>query len=114
MFRGTAQAFASDALALETAGVIVERGFDRVMRPVERVFAYLPFEHAEDLASQRRSLALYEQLSRDAPGTDYLDYARRHHDIIARFDRFPHRNDCLGRASTPEEIEFLKQPGSRF
>jgi uncharacterized protein (DUF924 family) len=92
----------------------VERGFDRVLRPVERLFVYLPFEHAEDLDAQRRSVALVEELVRDDPGTDLLEYARRHHDIIARFGRFPHRNAVLGRASSAEEVEFLRQPGSGF
>jgi uncharacterized protein (DUF924 family) len=114
IFRGTAQAFASDALAIEVAGRILERGFDRALRPIERVFAYLPFEHAENLEAQQRSLALFGELARDVLGTNYLEYVRRHHEIIARFGRFPHRNDCMGRASTPEEIEFLKQGGSRF
>ncbi len=114
MFRGTAQAFASDALALETAQRMVADGFDRLLRPLERVFAYLPFEHAEDIDAQRRALELFERLDPGLPGSSYLDYARRHHEIVARFGRFPHRNALLGRASTPEEVEFLKQPGSGF
>ena len=112
MFRGKPQAFASDALALATAQGIVERRFDRLLRPIERAFVYLPFQHAEDLEAQRRSLAFYEELAR--LGVDHLQFARRHHDIVARFGRFPHRNEILGRVSTAEEIEFLKKPGSRF
>ncbi|OGA28612.1 MAG: hypothetical protein A3I01_19380 [Betaproteobacteria bacterium RIFCSPLOWO2_02_FULL_65_24] len=114
MFRGQPQAFDTDPLALAAARRLVERGFDRVYLPVERGFAYLPFEHCEDLACQRRALALFGSLAayRDCAGT--IDYARRHYEIIARFGRFPHRNELLGRPSTPEEIEFLRQPGSGF
>lgn len=114
MFRGTARAFASDTLALAAAKAALERGFDAPLRPVERQFLYLPFEHAEDIAEQRRSLALLERLRKDSTHEVGVDYARRHHDIIARFGRFPHRNALLGRISTPEELEFLEQPGSSF
>ena len=109
MFRGAARAFSTDSLALARATSVVERAFDRLLSPVERTFVYLPFEHAEDLAAQRRSLELFG--ARD-PGN--LEWARRHHEIVARFGRFPHRNAILGRESTAEEIEFLKQPGSSF
>jgi len=112
MFRGDGRSFASDGLALATADTSIDRGFDRLLRPIERAFVYLPFQHAEDCDAQRRSLELYREL---APlGVDHRDFARRHHDIVLRFGRFPHRNAILGRESTPEEIEFLKQPGSRF
>lgn len=114
MFRGEARSFASDALALAVARRLVERGFDRVYLPVERPFAYLPFEHSEELAVQRRSLALFGSLAHSAESAASIDYARRHHEIIARFGRFPHRNAILGRDSTVEEVEFLKRPGSGF
>jgi uncharacterized protein (DUF924 family) len=114
MFRGTPRAFATDSRALEIALGIVERGFDAAYLPVERAFAYLPFEHAEDIAMQHRSLTLFAKLPPSATSASYTDYARRHHDVIARFGRFPHRNEILGRTSTPEESEFLKQPGSSF
>jgi len=114
MFRGDARAFASDARALAVAAGMVARGFDNGLRPVERWFAYLPFEHAEDLVTQRRSLALFAGLAGDADSAGTIDYARRHHDIIARFGRFPHRNAILGRVSTTEELAFLRQPGSGF
>lgn len=114
-FRGTPRSFAGDALALAAARTLVEQSQDRLLRPLRRVFAYLPFEHAESLAAQEESVRLFTQLGQEAPGLDgYVDYARRHHEIVARFGRFPHRNAILGRASTPEEIEFLKQPGSGF
>jgi len=114
MFRGEGRAFASDAKALQVARELIDRGFDAAMVPVERWFAYLPFEHAEDLATQRRAIALFAGLAHDPSSATTLDYARRHCDVIARFGRFPHRNAILGRASTPEEIEFLQQPGSSF
>ena len=109
MFRGTARAFASDSLAFAVARETIAREFDRLLSPVERSFVYLPFEHAEDLAAQRRSLALFQALD-----GEQVEYARRHYEIIARYGRFPHRNLILGRPSTAEEIEFLKQPGSSF
>ena len=108
--RGTPRAFAGDALALATARAMVARGEDVELSTLQRVFVYLPFEHAEDLAMQHESLRLFEQLG-DA---GFLDYARRHAVVVERFGRFPHRNAILGRASTPEEIEYLKQPGSGF
>ena len=114
MFRGTARAFASDSIALAAAKSMVERGFDPVLLPAERLFVYLPFEHAEDTGAQRRSLALFETLRTEPLGEDNTDYARRHYEIIARFGRFPHRNAILGRQCTAEEIEFLKQSGSSF
>ena len=109
MFRGTRRAFAGDPAALAAATHMLEGGFDRLLCAQERTFVYMPFEHAEDLAAQRRSLVLFEALD-----PNDMEYARRHHDIIARFGRFPHRNAVLGRESTPEEIEFLKRPGSSF
>jgi uncharacterized protein (DUF924 family) len=109
MFRGTPRAFAGDLAALAAAASIIERGFDRLLSAQERTFVYMPFEHAEDLAAQNRSLALFGALD-----PNDMEYARRHHEIIARFGRFPHRNAVLGRESTPEEIEFLKRPGSSF
>lgn len=114
MYRGTPRAFAADPLALEVARHIVAQGWDRDMKPVERLFVYLPFEHAEDMAMQRESVRLFETLRDEPQSIEGIDYAYRHFEIIERFGRFPHRNAILGRASTPEEIEFLKQPGSSF
>jgi uncharacterized protein (DUF924 family) len=107
MFRGTARAFAADPIALEAARTILDRGWDKAMTTDERMFAYLPFEHSEALQDQERSLQLFE-------GNANFEWARKHWEIIRRFGRFPHRNAALGRASTPEEIEFLRQPGSSF
>lgn len=113
--RGQAAAFAGDARALALARAMVERGEDRSLPPLQRWFVYLPFEHAEDLAEQDRSVALFETLAAEEPAlADALDYARRHRDVIVRFGRFPHRNAALGRESTPEEAAYLQQPGAGF
>jgi uncharacterized protein (DUF924 family) len=119
LFRGTARAFATDPQARDVARRAVDAGFDRLLSPVERVFLYLPFEHSESFADQRRSLALFESLpaTADFPAAERdrtIDYARRHLVIVERFGRFPHRNAALGRASTPEELAFLKEPNSSF
>ncbi len=114
MFRGDPGAFASDGTALGVARRMVEKGFDRHLSPIERCFVYLPFEHSEDLAVQRRSLALFEGLRFSSDCTGNIDYAYRHYEIILRFGRFPHRNNILGRVSTAEESEFLSRPGSGF
>ena len=114
IFRDTPRAFAGDAQALATAEAAVARGFDRVLDPLQRWFLYLPYEHAEDAAMQRRSLALFEALARETGSAEPLEWARRHADVIFRFGRYPHRNEVLGRASTPEEVAFLREPGSRF
>jgi len=115
VFRGSAQAFAGDARALAAARALVDAGTDRMLPGVQRQFVYLPFEHAEDLAAQDEALRLFTELEREVPIVGELSlWAQRHRDIIVRFGRFPHRNAALGRSSTPEEIEFLKQPGSSF
>lgn len=114
LFRGSPRAFALDARALALARRLVDAGADRALAPLQRWFAYLPFEHAEDLGAQRESLRLFGQLRDDPLAGGAWDWAVRHHDVIARFGRFPHRNDVLGRASTPQELDFLRQPGSRF
>lgn len=118
--RDRAEAFATDARALEHSLAALSGGEDRELAPIERVFLYLPLEHAESLAMQERSVALYAALAEAAPTgeralfDDFLEYARRHRDVVARFGRFPHRNAVLGRPSSEAELEFLKQPGSRF
>jgi uncharacterized protein (DUF924 family) len=115
LFRGEARAFAGDARALRLALDLIDSGDHLQLAPLQRWFAYLPLEHAEDLALQDRCVALFEALARDATGFDSaLDYARRHRDVIARFGRFPHRNAALGRVSTAEEVAYLGQPGSGF
>jgi uncharacterized protein (DUF924 family) len=109
MFRDEARAFATDAQARATARRILERGWDKAITQAERLFAYLPFEHSESLADQELACELMKDFDEEQ-----RQYAERHRDIIRRFGRFPHRNDLLGRESTAAEIEFLKQPGSRF
>ena len=118
--RGTAAAFAQDPAAQRLAMAGVERGVNRELIPAQRAFFYLPFEHAEDVKLQRIGVRHFERLATEvAPAwrkeyASFADYAGHHRDIVERFGRFPHRNRMLGRASTPEEVEFLKQPGSSF
>jgi uncharacterized protein (DUF924 family) len=100
MFRGHADQFSTDPLALAVAKGAVERRLDETMSPAERGFLYMPFQHSEDMGDQNRSLAFFTAL-----GDDYqLGYARKHHDVIARFGRFPHRNPILGRLPRADEI----------
>jgi len=117
IYRDTPRAFAGDSQALTLAEILVGAGRDKNLSPWQRWFAYLPFEHSESLLDQERSVALFAGLRREMQNAAFdnaYDYALRHREVIARFDRFPHRNAILGRASTPEEIEFLTQPGSSF
>lgn len=118
--RGTATAFAQDPAAQRLAVAGIEKSMDRALIPAQRAFFYLPLEHAEDLKLQRLGTRSFERLATEvAPAwrkeyIGFADYSGHHRDIIERFGRFPHRNQILGRPSTPEEIEFLKQPGSSF
>jgi uncharacterized protein (DUF924 family) len=109
MFRGAPRAFTTDPLARAIARRAIARGFDAQMPVRERNFFYLPFEHSEDLSDQEYSVALAESTG-DA---ENIKWARLHDDVIRRFGRFPHRNEILGRVSTPEEIAFLKSGGFR-
>ncbi|HHQ4696822.1 TPA: DUF924 family protein [Aeromonas veronii] len=119
--RGTPAAFAQDPLARNLCLKGLSIGADKSLSPLERGFFYLPLEHAESREQQARSVALFEALAAEQAGTPaqatfagFADFARRHQVIIERFGRFPHRNDILGRTSTPEEAAFLQQPGSGF
>ncbi len=120
IFRGTARAFAGDAYALKHASVALDRAEDQELRPIERLFLYMPFEHAEDRAQQTRVVSLAERLLEEAPAKGRalfqggLDYARRHQVVINRFGRFPARNAALDRVSTPEEIKFLRHNKKGF
>ena len=120
IWRGEAAAFAFDVLALRWAKEALARGLDAGLRPIERVFLYLPLEHSENLADQQHAVRLFDALAASVsselrPAFDgFLDYARRHLEIIERFGRFPHRNAALGRETTAAEADFLRQPGSRF
>ena len=115
VYRDTPRAFAGDALALAAARALVAHGWDRELPPRWRGFAYLPFEHAEDLAAQQDSLRLFGALAAEHPAlADLLEWARKHADVIARFGRYPHRNAALGRPDRAAEPAFLAEPGSRF
>jgi uncharacterized protein (DUF924 family) len=114
LYRDDARAFAQDAHARDCAAEALLRGDDLGLLPVQRQFLYLPFEHSEDLRDQEKALELFASLEAFEPTRGLHEWAARHHAIVARFGRFPHRNAAVGRASTPEEIEFLKQPGSGF
>jgi uncharacterized protein (DUF924 family) len=101
MFRGHADQFSTDPLALAVAKGAVDKGLDDQLAPKERGFLYMPFQHSESIADQKRSLALFTAL-----GDAYqLRYAKLHHDVIDRFGRFPHRNSILGRKSRAAEVE---------
>jgi uncharacterized protein (DUF924 family) len=113
-FRDTARAFAGDALALATAIAVVDADRDALLDRFERMFLYLPFEHAEDLAMAERAIALFRRLADEDGDPGQLEWAEKHAAVIRRFGRYPHRNAILGRASTPEETAFLELPGSRF
>lgn len=108
--RGTPNAFASDALALALADAAIGRGVAPQLPPVQRAFLYLPFMHSEDREVHPRAMVLFSE-----PGLEpNLAAEIRHKAIIDRFGRYPHRNAILGRVSTPEEVDFLKLPGSSF
>jgi uncharacterized protein (DUF924 family) len=114
MYRGDTRMYAADALAREAARHAVEHAYDRELSPYERLFAYLPFEHSEELDDQRLSVELFRGLAKEMGSEDLLDYAVRHLEIVEQFGRFPHRNEVLGRRTTPEEAEFLRGPDSSF
>jgi uncharacterized protein (DUF924 family) len=124
VYRGTPLAFAGDHQALQAALDMVDAEEDLALPPLQRAFVYMPFEHAEDMAMQEQAVALFTRMANadgvTAPAAvskgiaGMLDFAVRHREVIRRFGRFPHRNAILGRSSTPEEVEYLKQPGSGF
>jgi len=122
IYRNTPRAFSQDALALKTALKGMERGLDETLHPMERTFYYMPLMHSEDIGIQKISLESYARLEMSCSGPPELrevlcnsrEYAEKHAEIIARFGRYPHRNEILGRRSTEEEIKFLEEPGSSF
>ncbi|MBX3223295.1 MAG: DUF924 domain-containing protein [Labilithrix sp.] len=120
VYRGGPRSFAQDARACDLTLAAIAGGDEASLTIVERWFLYMPLMHAEDADLQRQCVSAFERLERDAPEdlaksvANSLDYAKRHAVIVERFGRFPHRNAILGRSSTPEELEFLKQPGSSF
>ena len=109
MFRGDPRTWSTDPQALAAATRALDKGFDQEIEADLRAFVYLPFEHAEDLPAQDLSLVLFEKLG----AAEQLKWARHHHAIIARFGRFPHRNETLGRTSTPEELAYLEEDDFR-
>jgi uncharacterized protein (DUF924 family) len=110
LFRDAPQAFAQDPQSLALAQELVAGQHDAAFTPAQRAFAYMPYMHSESLAVHDEALRLFAQ-----PGLAYnLGFEQQHRDIIARFGRYPHRNAVLGRNSTPEELQFLTQPGSSF
>lgn len=111
MFREDPRAWATDSKALSVAEAAIEKGFDRQLPNERCMFLYMPFEHSEDLMVQERSLEIFKRL--ELPEDTY-GFVVRHHEIIERFGRFPHRNKVLGRKSTAEEIAFLEEPNSAF
>lgn len=110
MFRGDPKAFAADSQALECANYAISMAYDRDFSQTERNFLYLPFEHSENMVDQEKSIHYFTENGDE----NTLDYAIKHKKVIDRFGRYPHRNDVLGRASTDEELAFLKEPGSTF
>lgn len=120
MYRDTPGMYAHDEQARALCIEGLETGVDQELRLIERVFFYLPLEHSENLDHQGWCVDLMRGLAREAPGDwrpifeEFVEYAEAHRRIIDRFGRFPHRNEILGRISSPEEVEFLKQPGSSF
>lgn len=110
MFRGAARSFATDAAACALTKLALDRGFDATLSVREKQFLYMPLQHSEDATDQ----ALSVERNGATGDAELLKYAEAHKRIIDRFGRFPHRNDILGRATTPEEAAFLTQPGSSF
>jgi len=111
LFRGSGKAFACDEQARAVTRHALAQGFDRTLIQTQRLFLYLPLEHSESLADQDESCQLMADLDEDR---GWYDYAVLHRAIIARFGRFPHRNAAMGRTTTPEEAQFLTEPGSAF
>jgi len=120
MYRGTPQAFAQDEKARSACRFALEKGYDNKIYDVEKWLLYMPLMHSEDREDQKKSLECFKHLVENclpalqmAVAGSY-DYAVRHTKIVEKFGRYPHRNKILGRTSTPDEIEFLKQPHSSF
>lgn len=114
MFRGDGRTHATDTAALETSKYAVEHALDRELPGFQRMFLYMPFMHCEYVEDQRRSVELFRRLADEPGAPDVTSYAAGHREIVERFGRFPHRNEILGRQTTPEEAEFLKTEGSSF
>ncbi len=120
IYRGSAASFAHDAQALQLTQQGLANGIDQRLSPIQRVFFYLPLEHAEDQLAQAQVVALLSALEQSVTAPErnlfanYTSFARRHQEVIQRFGRFPHRNAILGRHNTAAEIEYLQEPGAGF
>ena len=114
MFRGDGRTHAEDDRALGASKHAVEQALDRELPAFQRMFLYMPFMHSESVEDQRRSVELFERLAGEAGAPDVVSYAVGHRDIVERFGRFPHRNEILGRETTPGEAVFLSTEGSSF
>lgn len=122
MYRDSPGSFSNDAKALRICLDGIEKGFDKGLHPVERLFFYMPLMHSEDIKIQQRSMDLLSDLESENIRNPEIakmvsqskHFSYKHYKIIDKFGRFPHRNKLLGRRSTPEETEFLKLPGSSF
>ncbi len=114
MFRGSARSFASDHLALANAKKLADSPACETLITVEKMFAYMPFEHSENIEDQNRSVALFNAIDPHEDKGELIQFAVEHRDIIERFGRFPHRNSILGRDSTPEEEAWLQESDQRF
>jgi uncharacterized protein (DUF924 family) len=120
IYRDTPKEVAQDKKALSLSLEGIAQKIDLELKPIERVFFYLPIEHAESLEMQKLSVRYFENLVKSLPEKvaplykGFLDYAKAHFKVIERFDRFPYQNDVMGRKSTPEEIKFLNLPGAPF
>jgi uncharacterized protein (DUF924 family) len=114
MFRGDGRTHAEDDRALATSRYAVEHALDRELPAFQRMFLYMPYMHSESVEDQRRSVELFERLAGEEGAPNVVSYAVAHRDIVGRFGRFPHRNEILGRETTPEEAIFLTQEGSSF
>ena len=120
VYRGDARSFAQDHHAQDWCNQMLTSGLDQGLRPIERVFAYLPLEHSEDIVDQDRCVAFFSALCEQVPDhhqevfEGFLDFAHAHRKIVRKFGRYPHRNEVLSRESTAAEQAFLTQPGSSF
>lgn len=119
--RGSHLAFAQDAAAIELVGTGIASGLDQTLVPLERMFFYMPLQHAESIEIQEQSVAVFTAFAESVtqpllrkPIRDCAAYARQHRDIIAQFGRFPHRNEALGRENTPEEARYLAGGAPKF
>ncbi len=122
IYRNTEEAFSQDKNTIEICINGIKKGFDEALHPVQRTFYYMPLMHSEDMSMQEKSIECFSNLAKEFATPESIakmvsgsfEYAMKHYEIVKRFGRYPHRNAILGRESTPEEIEFLSEPGSSF